>query len=135
MHTLKKSVTVYKKAQKSAKNYRAVLITLRLPKGTMVNAPLRYSGKNRASRAVVKSIEYFTSTRAIIKGCECPSCEAARKDKRLPTRFVSSAVSLHDTSFKYRVGKTVTPSFFNSSDTTCTGGIHFFSSKERAKAY
>jgi hypothetical protein len=45
-------------------------------------------------------------------------------------------VSLHDRTFEYRVGETVTPREpFDESYTECASGIHFFLTREEAEAY
>jgi hypothetical protein len=73
------------------------------------------AGKMRASKAIVVSIKTFNG-----------------KD-------LKEAYSIHTIRgkrMKYVVGKTVTPATWNKSiNTTCGGGIHFFRTKNEAKAY
>jgi hypothetical protein len=53
-------------------------------------------------------------------------------DKR---RTYKKGISMHDSSFIYRVGETVKPDFYDNNIEECSGGIHFFLTREKAENY
>lgn len=114
MHVIKESVLVYRKSR--LKNGTDVIVTLELPKGTLINRVLSSHSKNRASVAIVKAID-STDGRTNYK-------EALP----LMPRYRDGTV--------YRVGNVVTPSSgFDRSNDECAAGIHFFSHRGDALSY
>lgn len=95
---------------------KRVLVKLELPADTFIyiskDGP---NGKCRASQAKVLSIH--------------------KKDGTLIPN-VKTVNSVHDESFKYTVGKVVTPKeAFSRASATCDSGIHFFMSREKAAGF
>lgn len=129
--TLKKPVTVYKKliARDRRTNIKCdAVATLLLPKGTLINKRIQRSAeletigdyKNRASKAKVVCIDVFVRDER--------GCQIKRRRRR--------AFSAWDTTFIYRVGKTVRPvRDFNLTRETCASGIHFFQTYNKARWY
>lgn len=116
MFTLKKDMTVYKSGQ--SLTGRKVLITLKLPAGTLCRFNPREKGreeeKNRSNRARVVRIEGW-------RGAQYMVAKPIRYDY---------------TGFQYDVGKLVRPErAFDRGDGPCESGIHFFTSVERARSY
>jgi len=68
---------------------------------------------------------------ARVGGCIGRKCRA-----EFAVVLEGGGISRHDHSFKYRVGKTVRPHKFDPNPLIeCSGGIHFFLTKEEAQAY
>lgn len=51
------------------------------------------------------------------------------------SRTYKKGVSMHDSSFIYRVGETVKPDFYDNNIEECSNGIHFFLTREKAENY
>lgn len=110
---------------------KRVLITLRIAKGALLNEkpPKDFPRKKlRTNRARVVRMRLLTA-----KG-------VLSKKKNHPTTAYSGFHSVACAStqdFVYKTGAVVKPEFpFNrTDDTTCSSGIHFFRSKQRAMEY
>ena len=51
------------------------------------------------------------------------------------SRTYKRGISIHDSSFIYRVGETVKADFYDNNIEECSGGIHFFLTREKAENY
>lgn len=137
-YIVKRPTLVYKKAR--GEDGREAIITLRLPRGTLTAFPVLERGKNRASKAVVVSI-ITKDPRPIAPLCHkskaCAICDDRRREianwEKRKNGTAKVARSDYNRSFLYRVGRTVRPTReFNTSDTQCSTGIHFY--RHRAAA-
>lgn len=140
MNIIEKAVRVYKSVLYGSARKPAIAVLL-LTKGTRINCPLSYTGKNRADKAKVLSIKTLSILKGSIaarSGCNCSMCTAIRKkNNSFKPKAIKSAYSAHDESFKYRVGKTVMPTnyLFSESPDECAAGIHFFKNRVDAEQY
>jgi hypothetical protein len=117
-----------------------VIVNLVIPVGAMVyarhglntlNGLRLHMRKMRASSAIVHSIRAFNHR-------QLPSVVSATNIQHIAVRSTpdDSARSSYDATFKYELGKTVTPEGgFCWSDSECASGIHFFLNLVDALAY
>lgn len=113
---------------------KRVLITLRIPKGALLNEkpPMDFPRKKlRANRARVISIRLLTAKGAFSKKKQKLTTSYAGFHL-LPPQIGSPVVM----DFVYKTGAVVKPRYkFDISDATCSSGIHFFRNKQRAMDY
>ena len=116
-----KDTVVYKKAFSMAA--KECIVVLLLKKGTRINRAISSQKKNRAEKAKVLRIHRVGHVE--VQGGGFSSY--IRKDT------LKKAISSIDNSFCYVPERTVKPrNGYSCSPMECAGGIHFFSSLERA---
>lgn len=67
--------------------------------------------------------------------CRCNKAKVLSITSLDETENFESGVSIYDPTFVYKVGEDVESDSFNTSNFTCTNGIHFFIDKQNAKRY
>lgn len=117
---------------RDAKNADYAIATTRiLPEGEIIG------WKKCRDDKIVKLLIPAEAKRSHAFGRKCRAEYAEILEITKGNRNLKTAVSQHDESFKYKVGKTVKPSLPFSDDwmEECDSGIHFFITKIEAEKY